>query len=290
MTNTKFGEQACRQVLARLDSYIDNELLTESSLDLVEHFERCTACTREAQERRKARTRLQNAVRGAYVPAGLEERVRDRLRQSQQPHAKKFYPMAIAATLAVCLGSLLTYQAIYRFGALRATTASQQSYIAAISGQVATVIRVGLGDHLHCAVIRQRSNAAIRGIDKLPAQYKQLIPMVHQYVPADLPLSVAHECSFQGRKFIHLTFRNGRSLLSLVIARRQAGESLGATSLLSQSGVPIYTAGVQQFQVAAFESRDFLVYTVSDLPHQKNLAVMIALAPTLRNLLDQMGA
>ena len=64
MTQTRFGEQACQKVLARLDSYIDNELLTESSLELMEHFQRCTACTRESQERRNVRARLQTAVRG----------------------------------------------------------------------------------------------------------------------------------------------------------------------------------------------------------------------------------
>ena len=61
MTQTRFGEQACQKVLARLDSYIDNELLTESSLELMEHFQRCTACTRESQERRNVRARLQTA-------------------------------------------------------------------------------------------------------------------------------------------------------------------------------------------------------------------------------------
>ena len=70
MTQTRFGEQACQKVLARLDSYIDNELLTESSLELMEHFQRCTACTRESQERRNVRARLQTAVREVRVPPG----------------------------------------------------------------------------------------------------------------------------------------------------------------------------------------------------------------------------
>jgi len=97
MTRTRFGEQACQKVLARLDSYIDNELLTESSLELVEHFQRCTACTRESQERRNVRARLQTAVREVRVPPGLEDRVRDRLRQTREPSPKRFHLMAIAA-------------------------------------------------------------------------------------------------------------------------------------------------------------------------------------------------
>ena len=130
MTQTRFGEQACQKVLARLDSYIDNELLTESSLELMEHFQRCTACTRESQERRNVRARLQTAVREVRVPQGLEDRVRDRLRQTREPRPKRFHLMSIAATLAVCFGSWVAYQ----LGALRLTTASQESYVAAISG------------------------------------------------------------------------------------------------------------------------------------------------------------
>lgn len=79
MTQTQFGEQACRQVLAKLDSCIDNELLNASNPELLEHFQRCTACTREAEERRNMRTRLQTAVREARVPPGLERHVRSAL-------------------------------------------------------------------------------------------------------------------------------------------------------------------------------------------------------------------
>jgi anti-sigma factor (TIGR02949 family) len=287
MTQTRFGEQACQKVLARLDSYIDNELLTESSLELMEHFQRCTACTRESQERRNVRARLQTAVRDVKVPPGLEDRVRDRLRQTREPRPKNFLLMSIAATLAVCFGSWVAYQ----FGALRLTTASQESYVAAISGQVASIIRVGLGDHLHCALLGQRGRRTEAGVDKLPAELKELIPIVHQHLPADLPLVLAHECRYHGRNFIHLTFQNGRTLLSLVIAKKQDGESLDGAKLppaLSQSGIPMYTASARAFHVAAFESRGFLVYTVSDLSQTDNLDVLAALAPSLQNFLNQM--
>ena len=47
MTHTKFGDQACQKFRAKLDSYVDNELLTESNLKMMEHFRRCTLCTQE---------------------------------------------------------------------------------------------------------------------------------------------------------------------------------------------------------------------------------------------------
>jgi anti-sigma factor RsiW len=72
-------EWACRQVLARLDSYIDNELLTETNLEICHHFGRCAACAHEAAERRALRARVQAAVRKTALPDGFEGRLRARL-------------------------------------------------------------------------------------------------------------------------------------------------------------------------------------------------------------------
>jgi hypothetical protein len=81
MTQIGFGELSCRKFRTKLDSYIDNELLTEGNIEMIEHFRRCTSCTREAQDRRDLHRRLRDAVRGITVPTGLEQRVRDRLRR-----------------------------------------------------------------------------------------------------------------------------------------------------------------------------------------------------------------
>jgi hypothetical protein len=276
MTLTRLDEPSCRKVLAKLDSYIDNELLAESNLEILEHFRACPSCTGEAQQRRNVRTRLQTAVRDVKLPAGLEDRVRQRLRQSQPPKTTRFHLMAIAATLTVCVASW----AAYHFASPRLATMN-------------AVLQVGLNDHLHCAVIRQTANRPKLPTNKLAAEWHELVPVVERHVPGDLPFSLAHECQYRGRKFIHLTFRNDNSLLSLVIARKQDGESLAAANLLpalSHSGIPLYAAGSQQFQIAAFEEPQYLVFTISDLPAAKNLDLLIAMAPVVRKFLDKFGA
>jgi anti-sigma factor (TIGR02949 family) len=273
----RIPEPRCRKILASLDSYIDNELHTETNLDLEEHLHRCESCTREAGERQKMRTRLRMAVHEVHVPSELEQRVRDRLRKAQQPHSRKIYLMAIAAMVVVSVGSWLAF---------RSTTARPAGFV----DQPGVVMRVGLKQHIHCAVIRQRNTPSARGVDKLTTQFKDLTPIVRQYIPANLPLNVAHECSHEGRRFVHLTFQEGRNLLSLVIARKGDGESLRATSLLpalTQSGISIYAASAGQYQIAAFETNGFLVYTVSASSRGKNLDVMTALAPALHQFLLQ---
>jgi hypothetical protein len=186
--------------------------------------------------------------------------------------------------LAICIGSWIAYQ----LGTLRLTTAAQESEFAAISQQAASILRVGLGDHLHCSVLRRRALRSQGPANRLPDRLKELMPLVQSKVPAGLPLILAHECRFGGRSFVHLTFGSDQNLLSLIVARKQDGESLRNSTLpakLSQAGIPIYTAAVQQFQVAALEDANFLVFTISDLPQQKNLGVLADLAPSLQNLL-----
>jgi hypothetical protein len=254
MTQTRYGEQACEKFRAKLDSYIDNELLTEGSLEMIEHFRRCLPCTQEAQERRNLRRRLRDAVREMPVPTGLEQRLRDRLRQPKQPQPKKLFLMAIAASLALAFG-------IFRF-----------------SDSSGRLLRVALDDHLHCAVIHHHAPRIAGEPNQLPGRLKGLTGLVQERVPPEFALILAHECREQGRSFVHLTFGDGRHLLSVLISRKERGESLG-------NGVRV--AARDRFQLAAFESGEFFVYTVSDLPARANADILAAFAPSLRAFLDQ---
>jgi hypothetical protein len=254
MTEVDFGEQACQKFRARLDSYIDNELLTEGNLELIEHFRACASCTQEVQQRRNVRRRLCDAVREMPVPAELEQRVRDRLRQPKQPQPKRLFLMAIAAALAICFG-------IFRF-----------------TDPSGRLLRVAFDDHRQCAVILHPVPRISGEPDQLPEQFKGLTGLVRARVPSGFTLILAHECQAHGRRFVHLTFGDGRHLLSVAITRRERGESLGSGTR---------EAARDRFQLAAFESGEFFVYTVSDLPAQANANILEAFAPALRAFLDR---
>jgi hypothetical protein len=180
----------------------------------------------------------------------------------------------------------------YQLGYLRWTANSQESYIAAVSSRVATLMRVGLGDHIHCAVFRKFPKEAPKLEDlarKLGPQYNGLIPIVRKRVPDTYRMVIAHECRYHGRRFIHLSLKSESRLLSLVIARKNDGESFEAGKVLpalAESGVSFYRAGVQRFKIASFESRDHLVYLVSDLGGEQNMEMMVALAPDLKSFLE----
>src|SRR5262249_36510499 len=149
----------------------------------------------------------------------------------------------------------------------------------------AALMRVGLGDHIHCSVFRKYPKEA-PPVEKLEGtlgeEYRGLIPVMKQNVPPDYRMMIAHQCRYHGRRFVHLSFMNDSHLLSLVIAKKGEGESFEAHGMLPalvQSGIPIYQAGAQRFAMDAFETRGFLVYFISDLPATDNAAMTIAMAP-----------
>lgn len=250
MTQLTFDEWACRNTRARLDSYIDDELLVETNLEMARHFQNCGACAQEAAERRELRGRLRAAARSVPAPAGLDERVRARLRREGRSKTP-WSLMAIAAVVVLCFASWFTYDR--------------------------RLLQAGVGDHIHCAVIRQGLLKPV-GQDKLSTRYKPVLAIARQHAPAGMYLTVAHECTSDGRKFVHVTFRDEQRMLSVIVTRRGEWEKLPGG---------MHTGQVKGYQAAAFETAGYLVYTVSDLSKQDNLRILTAMAPAIRDALSK---
>ena len=235
------------------------------------------------------RERLRMAARSISAPPRLEARIRSGIRESKRQGVWMRSLLPAAAALLVSLGGVIAYQ----LGHLRLTTKSQESYIATISARVAGVMRVGLGDHVHCSVFRKfpKNPPTLESMaQKLGPEYEGLLPLVKEQAPGDLRIVMAHQCTYHGRKFVHLALKSDSKLLSVVISRKRDGETFTKESLgpmLSESGIPIYRSEVQRFEIAGFESRNHLVYVISDLPQQENTRILTALAPAVTELLNK---
>jgi hypothetical protein len=153
---------------------------------------------------------------------------------------------------------------------------------------------VGLGDHIHCAIFRKypKEPPPVEELEaELGPSYQGLLPVVRAAVPNGYRVVMAHECGFAGRDFIHLTFAKGSDLLSLVVTRRKAGESLdGLRQSSDVAGIPIYQSAAGNYQVAGFEAGNFLAYVVSDLKTKANLQIAANLAPGVRGFLMRIPA
>jgi len=283
MSESRFQDQVCERALRELDSQ------STISPETASHFEQCEICSKEIEARKAIRARLKTAAHSVSAPPRLAARIRSDIRDSQRHRVWGRYLLPVAAAVLMSVGALVSYQ----LGHLRITALSQESYIASISNRVAGIMTVGLGDHVHCTVFRKfpKNPPSLEEMtEKVGPDYAGLVPLVKDRLAGDMQIVMAHRCSYHGRKFVHLAMRGDAKLLSMVISLKREGESFTKESLLpvlSDSGIPMYRSGVQRFEIAGFESRDHLVYVVSDLPGKENLAILRALAPAVRDLLDK---
>jgi hypothetical protein len=231
--------------------------------------------------------RLKSAVDSVEVPPELRAQVRASLDAAGGRRWALTFVPGMAAALVCAVGLSL-----YHNGQFRYTRASREAYIGSVSSRVAAMMRVGLGDHIHCSVFAKPPATKPDQIaESLGPEFKDLAPIAQRYVPEQYRLTLAHRCSYHGRHFVHLSFMNDSHLVSLLVTKRGDGESFEAEKLLPalvQSGIPMYQANVQRFAISGFETRDYLVYMVSDLAPEENLQILTAMAPSVHAMLERL--
>lgn len=280
----------CETLREHLDLYMDHHLPAEAGAQAQSHLDECTACAAEWVVRCQLRGRLRSVVRSGEAPPFLKARIRANLRTAQHPDWWRLAWVPALAAVLVCLGGTIAYQR----GALRLTRASQDSYIASVSRQLPALLRVGLGDHIHCTVFRKlpKNAPTLEELTrKMGPEYAGLIPIVRKHTPGAFQLVLAHQCRYRGRRFVHLSLKDGSRRISLVIARKEDGESFEAQKLapeLVRSNLPMYQGHVQRFSLTAFETSHHLVYLVSDLSRENNENLMLAMAPEVHDFLSSL--
>src|SRR5688572_30443520 len=78
--NVSQFQPKCEKIRSYFDSYLCNELLIETNHEVLKHLEACPECSSELGTRARLRNGLHQAVRKQPIPAGLEERIRNRIR------------------------------------------------------------------------------------------------------------------------------------------------------------------------------------------------------------------
>lgn len=296
MNRMQFGEGGCDKARKYLDSYISNELLVETNHEVLKHLDGCAACSAELEVGIRMRARVKAAVKSQPVPPDLQVRIRkeihDRSLDSWFAAGWSRWALAITASLVLSAGVWVNYSR-ERMPDL-SDRLGQSVYIQRVSSSLAAVLKVGLGDHLHCAVFRKYPQNP-PPLEKMEADlgpsYRGLLPVVRTAIPDGYRVVMAHQCGYSGRKFIHLTFKKEGDILSLVVARKNSGESLGGLSVEAEhSGIPLFQSAAGRYEVAGFEAGNFLAYVVSDLSGKTNLQIAAKLARGVREFLVKMPA
>jgi len=296
MNVVNFNDKACERYRRLFDAYIDNELLVETNQDVLQHLSSCPACTRILDDRMRMKQMVREAVGAEEAPLELAAAVRDRIRTERRSffaHDAARWMMAAAAVLVLAIGvGELKWGRIIDIGGSRVAFQN-------VSARVQAILRVGLIDHVHCAILFQQwkhaesfdQMKAKTGRSALGPEFIDLVPAIQSRVGADFKLVEGHRCMANHRRYIHLmlTGRNG-ALLSVVVTEKsnESFTQADAVAVMKASGVPIYRDHQGVLEIAGFESDRYLAYIVSNLDEKSNLSIASTLAPVVYDYLHRL--
>jgi anti-sigma factor (TIGR02949 family) len=96
MNIVKSERKDCFRIRAFLDSYLNDELLVETTHEVLRHLENCTDCGEELGRRRQLKSLLKKAVMREAIPAGLETRIKKRIRRKPYDDWARWTLVAVA--------------------------------------------------------------------------------------------------------------------------------------------------------------------------------------------------
>jgi hypothetical protein len=282
MSIARFGAQLCGRIRRLLDAYLSNELLVETTGDVLRHLEACPACAREIESRVRLRDALRRAASAQIAPDYLRQEIHQRLRKTQRAFwagiETRNWAMALAGVAAVILCAIL---------------GQQWRRIERQRNLVASILKLGVADHLHCAIQSHNypdvayPSAQLR--KKLGPEYAGLLNVVEQNLPHFQVLE-AHICSVPGspRQYVHFIARGHGTILSVILTKRN-GLSLPRGTMTgagTSGGVPLYSSILSGMEVVGFQYQNYFGFVVSGLGKNLMLQSARGLAPGMQEALN----
>jgi hypothetical protein len=272
-------------VIGKIDPFLDGELTGQQADVLLAHISACPECASELAVRRDLRLRLRTAVRSVGATPAVQNRIRVELARAQKRPAwiqrQSRFALAAAAVLIAVFGGVA-----YQLNHLRSAAESEQTVIARLTSRVAAVFRPGLGDHIHCAVygkVPKAAPAVAELAETIGRENEGLLKVAIANAPPGYNIMLAHTCRHRGRRFVHVVLKSDNHLASLVVVRKQAGESLrGLRQTPAGNGGAYVRTSAGAYRIAAFETEQHIAYVISDLESHDNGALMAAMLPGVR--------
>ena len=281
MTVLRFQNKECETIHGYLDAYLSNELLVETTHEVLKHMEHCTNCEQALGNRQRVKDSLRSAMQAQQAPPGLETKLRARLRE--QPTASRFgwltSPWAIAACAVFLIGGGMA------FIQLRNQSAT------------AKLLALGASDHINCAIGNHYSPtppdfAAVSAPMRMGPSYGRLAPAIASQL-GEFKFVDGHRCEVGGRIYPHLILERNGTLLSVSLLEKQRGETFpngilnGAEKL---DGMGIYQSRQDGYAVAGFETSKHLIFVSSGFGDVENLALARKIAPATADILRPLEA
>ncbi len=250
----------CRDVRELADSFLTEQLLVETTHELVRHLETCPDCRADIADRRALRARLRTALAGAgdlqprpEFAAELEATLRpSRSGVSRRSVLQSWWALAAGVVLAAG-------------GGLFVRDARSRSRLLAMAREAA-------GDHQNCAVKFALAEPPIpleEAARRYGAPYGALATFEVPALDSPVETLARHSCVYGGRRFGHVVLRFRGAVVSLLVTE---GAPPTTAELESPDGGPA---------VASFPAGRFVAFVVADLDGPRVLRLAQALADPL---------
>ena len=256
------------------DSFIAEELLTETNHEILRHLETCPVCRADVAARRALRGGIKRAFQNARALNPRSEfaaELRTRLRAHQQSSARRGFRFqgwwALAATglLAVALG--LAYRGYDRIAATRA------------------LARAAVGDHRNCALQFRLAEKPI-SLEEAARRYGVVYRVLERLPPDHIMTAVGparvlerHACVYAGQRFAHVVLEYRNQRVSLLVAEVDGG----SPRAFPDEARPHVTSGsrIDEMSVVSFRTSHHMVFLAGDIPQPELVALADAVAAPL---------
>jgi anti-sigma factor RsiW len=262
----------CRDVRELADSFLSEELLTETNHEILRHLETCPECREDMASRRE----LRDALRGAFHRSELlkpDSELGSRIRTQLLDHVRH------SRTSWGFPSSLTTFPRGWW-----ALAASLLLVAAAASGiwiryGISTdelLARTAVGDHRNCALKFQLAEKPI-SLEEAAQRYDVAYRVLENLPAADVTapggsarVLERHSCVYDGRRFAHIVLRYQGAVVSLLVTARNGDSRIAIprdtrSSLLARS--------IDSISVVSTSAPRHLIFLVSDL-EQPRLAIL----------------
>ncbi len=295
----------CQNFKEMLDSYLCGELAVETNHTMLCHAERCCSCRGEMAARRQLRASLRRVCSKEKYSDQALETLRSRLREESglsggydRPVEEVGWRNRFAGLLrirfitpvAIVAGLAIFVAAAWGVYILRRENTGQGPSLDQISALdlSASLVAESAGDHRSCATYFVNATGPAEMPDSV-GEY-DLACMKLDKIAAEgareLLLRSAHLCNYGGRKFAHLVYTRGASLISLLVTVRDC-KALKSGEVPPFSGLALGTQRFTHYHLAlgAYQTSKRIVLVVSDLPVDENTALAERLAkPVVEHL------
>src|SRR5262245_4117837 len=209
----------CREVRDLFDSYLAQELLTETNHEILRHLSGCPTCRADMAERRALREALQRAfarARDMEPRSGFSAELGVKLRDiAQTPPRRGLFSHWLALAAAVVVGVGLA-------GTLWWTSRLMRDRDLAAAA---------VGDHRNCALhftLAEKPIALAEAAQRYDGAYR----ILEELPPAEILTSSGaarvlerHSCVYAGRRFAHVVLRYHERVVSLLVTNGGDGLS-----------------------------------------------------------------